>query len=409
VIALGLGFGVGLVITASAVSAGVNNAQGAVLHSLYGIGTDLTVTSPTSEGASSPAGGGGAANPNALQPGELGLLPATWVTRVSQLAHVASAAGALQLTELTQSGGVPQSITVDGVDITRPQLGPLASGTLTSGHDLSAADASSKVAILDANYATASRLSVGFTITLDGASFHVIGITSQAPGGAGVDIYIPLAPAQAIAKSSAATSLASQVNEIYVAASSSTEVPAVQAEIHTLLRRATITSASSLASEVSGSLASTAKLTNDLGKWVDAAALLAALAVAGLLTGAAVNRRTRELGTLKALGWSTRRIVTQIMSESAVTGILGALVGIAIGFAGAALVHAIAPKLTAVVPQGDGSGQSTTVPVHLVPDVSALAVLVAVVLAIAGALVAGSVGARQASKLQPADAFAQVE
>ena len=45
-IALGLGLGVGLVITVIAASAGVSDAQSTVLHSLYGIGTDLTITKP---------------------------------------------------------------------------------------------------------------------------------------------------------------------------------------------------------------------------------------------------------------------------------------------------------------------------------------------------------------------------
>ena len=406
-IALGLGFGVGLVVTVAAVSAGVGNAQGAVLHSLYGIGTDLTVASPTSGGASNRSGAGGGAIPNVLRPGDLGLLPTTWVTRISRLAHVASAAGGLELTELTQSGGVPQSFSVDGVDVTHPGLGPLASGTLTSGHGFSETDGLSNVAILDANYAAANKLSAGSAITLDGTSFHVIGITSQAEGG-GADIYLPLARAQALARSSVGKSLTGYVDEIYVAAASSADVRAVQTEITRLFPSATVTSASSLASQVSGSLASTARLINDLGKWVAVAALAAAFAIAGLLTAAAVNRRVRELGTLKALGWSTRRIVTQIMGESAVVGILGALIGIAIGFAGSAFVDAVAPTLTATVSQGAGSGESTTVPVHLTADVSEVAVIVAVLLAIAGALVAGSVGAWRASKLQPADAFAQI-
>ena len=399
-IALGLGFGVGLVVTVAAVSAGVGNAQGAVLHSLYGIGTDLTVASPTS-------GGGGGAIPNTLRPGDLGLLPSTWVTRIARLAHVASAAGGLELTELTQSGGVPQSFSVDGIDVTHPGLGPLASGTLTSGHDFSKTDEFSNVAILDANYAATNKLSVGSTIRLDGTRIHVIGITGQAEGGS-ADIYLPLGRAQALARSSAGKRLTGYVNEIYVAAASSADVGAVQTEITRLFPSVTVTSASSLASQVSGSLASTARLTSDLGKWVAVAALAAAFAVAGLLTAAAVNRRVRELGTLKALGWSTRRIVTQIMGESAVIGVLGALIGIAIGFAGSAFADAVAPTLTAIVSQGAGSGESTTVLVHLTADVSEVAVIVAILLAIAGALVAGSVGAWQASKLQPADAFAQI-
>ena len=42
-IALGLALGIGLVITVTAASSGVKNAQATVLHSLYGVGTDITV------------------------------------------------------------------------------------------------------------------------------------------------------------------------------------------------------------------------------------------------------------------------------------------------------------------------------------------------------------------------------
>src|SRR6266705_2744096 len=50
-IALGLAVGIGLVITVTAASAGVKNSQAAVLHSLYGVGTDITVTQPPASGS----------------------------------------------------------------------------------------------------------------------------------------------------------------------------------------------------------------------------------------------------------------------------------------------------------------------------------------------------------------------
>src|SRR5216683_7474692 len=57
-IAAGLALGVGLVITVTAASDGVSATQATVLHSLYGVGTDVTVTqSPT-------AGSGGGARFN---------------------------------------------------------------------------------------------------------------------------------------------------------------------------------------------------------------------------------------------------------------------------------------------------------------------------------------------------------
>src|SRR5260370_10629306 len=54
-ISLGLALGDGLVITVTAASDGVRNSQATVLHALYGVGTDVTVTQPPAKGS-----GGGA-------------------------------------------------------------------------------------------------------------------------------------------------------------------------------------------------------------------------------------------------------------------------------------------------------------------------------------------------------------
>src|SRR5260370_7562361 len=50
-ISLGLALGVGLVITVTAASDGVRNSQATVLHALYGVGTDVTVTQPPAKGS----------------------------------------------------------------------------------------------------------------------------------------------------------------------------------------------------------------------------------------------------------------------------------------------------------------------------------------------------------------------
>src|SRR5258707_3894708 len=54
-IALGLALGIDLVITVTAASAGVSNSQGTVLHSLYGVCTDITVTQTPTAGSGGPA------------------------------------------------------------------------------------------------------------------------------------------------------------------------------------------------------------------------------------------------------------------------------------------------------------------------------------------------------------------
>src|ERR1700684_430364 len=57
-IAIGLALGIGLVITVTAASTGVKNAEGTVLHSLYGVGTDIIVTQTPTAGSGGPTGFG---------------------------------------------------------------------------------------------------------------------------------------------------------------------------------------------------------------------------------------------------------------------------------------------------------------------------------------------------------------
>ena len=54
IIAIGLALGIGLVITVTALSSGVKNAQSEVLHSLYGQDTDITVTKTPAAGSFNP-------------------------------------------------------------------------------------------------------------------------------------------------------------------------------------------------------------------------------------------------------------------------------------------------------------------------------------------------------------------
>ena len=94
------------------------------------------------------------------------------------------------------------------------------------------------------------------------------------------------------------------VNTIYVAAGSATGITTVSKEISTALPGGTVTNQNDLAKELTGSVASASSLASSLGRWLAIAVLVAAFALASLLTTAAVARRVREFGTLKALGWT---------------------------------------------------------------------------------------------------------
>jgi len=456
-VAVGLAVGVGLVVTVTAASTGVSRAQGAVLHSLYGVGTDVTVTKAAAAwnlGSTGKTGSG--SSQFGFTPGRtvkhedlleesagLGVLPASSVAAIARLRGVAAVAGGMTLVDtkltvpsLSQIGPngqppasalTPATFSVGGVDLSHLGIGPFASAQLDAGRSFRESDADANVAVVDSSYAAADKLTVGSTITIAHVAFKVVGVADQTQGGGADDVYIPLRRAQALASSPEAASSAGEVDTIYVVAGEGSDVSAIQREIANLLPSATVTTASSLAGEVSGSLASAASLINDLGRWLAGAVLVAAFAVASLLSAAAVARRVREIGTLKALGWRTGRIVAQLMGEYAAIGLVGAVLGIAAGFAGAALVDVLAPSLAAIVASNPGTapaqnvtmgaggvhrfiaqGAQHTIPVHLTAPVTLDTAVLAAVLALAGAIIAGSFGAWRAARLRPARALANL-
>src|SRR5258708_5051015 len=69
-IAIGLALGIGLVITATPAPAGVKNAQTDVLHPLYRVGTDITVTKSRAAGAAENGTGFGARGPRGFRSGQ---------------------------------------------------------------------------------------------------------------------------------------------------------------------------------------------------------------------------------------------------------------------------------------------------------------------------------------------------
>jgi len=159
------------------------------------------------------------------------------------------------------------------------------------------------------------------------------GAAAAAAAANAPDLYIPLARAQALT-SGPGGDAKNKVNIIYVKAASAADVGTVTGEISRLLPSATVTNSASLANGVAGSLKTTGQLARSLGTWLAVLVLLAAVAVASLLTLAAVARRVREFGTLKALGWRSARITAQVMGETLAMGIAGAAAGIALGLAG---------------------------------------------------------------------------
>jgi putative ABC transport system permease protein len=488
-ISLGLALGIGLVITVTAASAGVKSAQGKVLQNLYGVGTAATVTSAPSAGSFGLGGRNFTFKPGATikldqltATRSLGSIDDTTVTTISKLNGVAAASGALTATNVDTTFTIPDfsggggggggggfgggsgsgrggggggsgsfrgpgsfntgnTVSVDGVDLSSSSqaLGPLSNGTLSSGRTLKATDANSDVAVIDASYAKSASLKVGSDVTIAGTKFPVVGVVTDPASDPSADVYIPLGRAQALASPAEA----GKVNTIYVSADSSADITAVQKEIQQAVRGVTVTTSADLANEVTGSLSNASSLANNLGKWLAIAVLIAAFLLASLLTLSAVSRRVREFGTLKALGWPSRRVIGQVMGESITLGLIGGVVGVGLGFLGAAIVEKVAHPLTASLAlttgsatpggarafgggEGGGGGgfggrggggggfrpaaaaaRATTV--HLTAPVTVDIVILAVALAVAGGLIAGILGGWRAARLRPAAALGRVE
>jgi len=478
-IALGLALGVGLVVTVAAASAGVTKAQAGVLGTLYGAATTVTVTGPKWQGPStnpkgtlSPRFGphgpeicvtGGkctSAAGKTLSTNDT-LTEGISVARVAaaaRLPDVAAAAGGIFLNESSvswpknaastaRSGGIPRpggrpprggpalpgggragGYPLEGVDTGDPTLGPLGGASLISGRLFTAADAGAHVAVVDSTFAGSHRLRIGAVLPIVGPAdahgyapaikFTVIGVVRQAAGTNPPSVYVPLKAAQDLLWiQTGSPSLHGKVTSIYLAAASAADVPAVTQEITRLLPGTTVDSASNLATQVAGSVTSAVKLAHDLGRWLAVLVLVAAFAVASLLTMGAVTHRAVEFGTLKALGWRTRRIIAWVLGESLAVGLTGAAAGIALGYAGAAIIAAVTPSVSATVGLGDLLGghsrliggspvQTATVPLHL--SVSAGLIALAVLLAVVGALLAGAFGSWRIARLRPACALSQV-
>lgn len=283
---------------------------------------------------------------------------------------------------------------------------------------LRADDAGADVVILDAAYATASELAVGDTLTLGGTEFTVVGTVASTTDAASTaaDAYIPLDVAQSLAGAEGTLST------VYVSAASADEVSDVQDAVETALPDLTVSTQADLAQSVSGSLATATQLVSSLGLWLSVLVIAVAFLIAALFTVSGVTRRTREFGTLKAIGWTSGRVVRQVAAESVTQGLIGGAIGVAIGCAAIAILNAVGITLSGSAttaaagpgrmdggfPGGASDAAASATPLTLSLPVDVTVIALAVGLAVLGGLIAGAIGGWRASHLRPAAALRSI-
>lgn len=460
IVAIGMALAIALVILVNALAGGVKSAQASALQSVYGVGTDVTVskaaTAPGTNGQKFSFGSGAGTQSGTQQKLSSSRLTTAFgttafatsvLTTVENTTGVKSATGVLNLNNIDFSGSIPSgaqsgsgatrpsagsstsggangpssfgvsSTTVVGYD-TATTSGPISSTTLSGGRSLQASDAQTYNVVIDKNYATSASKKVGSTVSLGGKTFTVVGIVrSTATGSAsGSNIYMPLATAQKVSGETG------KITSVSVAATSSDSVSALKTALTAALGKTyTVNTQADLASTVSGSLSTASSLASTLGFWLSILLLVAAFLLAVLFTVSGVTRRTREFGTLKAIGWNNRRIVGQVAGESLVQGLIGGAIGVVLGVAAILVVNVIHPTLTAAAatatpgpggaggPGGVGTAASTAAStIVLTLPITASVLGLAAGLALLGGLIAGAFGGWRATRLRPAAALRSV-
>ncbi len=231
---------------------------------------------------------------------------------------------------------------------------------------------------------------VGQQVQIRSVPFKVAGVLSakgQTASGADQDdvVVVPYTTARSRLSGFA------RVQQILASTYSPGDIAAAQEEVRSLIREShrlgddddddfTVRNQSDLAEAASG--------TTRVMSW-----LLAAIASISLLVGGigimnimlvSVTERTREIGIRMAIGARGSDVLTQFLVESVVISVLGGLIGLALGFGGAALL-------------GHITGWSTETPPQ--------AVLIAVGFSAAVGVFFGFYPARQAAALDPIQAL----
>ena len=311
-----------------------------------------------------------------------------------------------QVVDPPQTDIQSESYAIAGAQTNTPEMGIVTRAQVTKGRFLSAG----REALVSAAHAARNSLKVGSTLNLNGTKFKVVGLVQPPLGGQGADVYLPLAQLQKLAGQEGL------VNVVLVRAADSSSVAGAEESITAAYSEAQVANSKQVADRISGSLVDAADLSRNLGLVLSIVAAAAAFLLAALLALSSVGKRVRELGTLKALGWTQGKVVRQVAGESLAQGILGGVAGIALGVIVIALINAFGPTLEASSTTGgfsvfgvEQAAETASRTVSLTAPAEASILLAGFGLALLGGLLAGATGALRAARLRPADALRAVE
>jgi len=338
---------------------------------------------------------------------------------ISSIDGVAAVAPFLQVSEghnqtITAPNGmsftrlVPEYI-IEGLPLTSDFIGnyPILPSNITAGRNLQAGD--SGVVLLSENNTAYFGAGVGDTVTILDQEFTVIGIHGSTGVSDVTTLYMNLSDAQSL------TNNTGYITGLYVFANDSSTVNNIASAISSLHPELTVSTAqqrldqlqslqsgySTALDNAEASVSQTqATATQEIIVVVAATSLIVLFVM--LYT---VRERTKEIGTLKAIGFSNLTVMSQFMLEGVLISLIAALVGIAIATVAAPtlsslLLPAVNPFAGRVV-VSNGSSAANLATVTVDPQLMLIAFGAAVLLGAMGTLYP----AWRAARIRPAEAM----
>jgi len=347
---LGIGIGIALFVSINAVSTAY---QKAVSLPFKNLGADIVVQRPEKRAVDSgqpPASMRGIRLPFSNE-----LLPFEDLEKLKTIEGVDSMASSLLLWEFDKSG----FRTIMGVDLAQPILGPVkVKEWLKEGRF----PQKEGEVVLEKHYAKFQHKQLGDAVEINGRSFSVVGLLEIKEGSqiASSNIYLPLQDAQSllggdssgvipvrnsseglnpggiILKSNPAIGgtveqrgvISNGVNIVYLRLKSPSLLSQVKTSIAGKLNGVSVTSSDSFLELMGG----VSKISDQFSFIVSIIALGGAvfLIVKAMLSN--LVERSREIGILKAVGWTERDVQKQLMGEVFLQSLLGGVLGIMMGY-----------------------------------------------------------------------------